>query len=58
MSDFALNIIINIVIGFVVIFGFLGFWAKSSGAFNKNGAVYEYFKKRKANKKKRKVNKK
>ena len=50
MSDLALNIIINVIIGIIVIVGFFGFWAKSSGALSENGVIYEYFKKRKTSK--------
>lgn len=57
MSDLALNIIINVIIGIIVIVGFFGFWAKSSGALSENGVIYEYFKKRKTSKKSKKSKK-
>ncbi len=58
MNEFWIKVVINIVIGLIVVVGFFGFWAKSSGIFNEGGFIYELAKMKKEEKKKQKESKK
>lgn len=49
MNEFWIKVIVNIVVGFIVLFGFLWFWGKSSGVFNEGGIIYEALKRRREN---------
>lgn len=57
MNDFLIKVIVNIVIGIIVFGGFFIFWGRSAGWFVKGGFVYEYFQKKKQNRKKPNQNK-
>lgn len=50
MNETLIKIIINIIIGIVVFFGFFAFWGRSSGWFIEGGLVYEFLRKRKEEK--------
>ena len=48
------SVVINIIIGFVVLFGTLIFYGRSSGWFKEGGLVYEWWQNKKNGKKNKK----
>lgn len=50
MTQFQINLIINIIIGLILIFGLLRFMFKRTNWFKPGGIAYEYFKSRKKSK--------
>ena len=54
MNELLIKILINFVIFIVVFVGFFIFWGKSSGWFEKDGFVYEWWNQKKLERKAKK----
>lgn len=51
MSDTAINVLINIGIGIIVVIGFVVYINRTEGWFKEGGLIYEWFKEQRNKKK-------